>query len=186
MDSVVLDMQNILDCLSLGIVIVDDQLKILFQNRLMQKFECEDCTQRGGSLLELFPGFNVPYFQVTLMDALEHGCSLFFSAAMHENLLNCREKCNIKVTRFMENSQKRLLLEFMEVTDSFERIRQLRESVSELRRLNRELEQKERAIQQLAYYDHLTGVANRTLFYELAEKFLYAAQRNHEIGRAHV
>ncbi|WP_228725099.1 GGDEF domain-containing protein [Caproicibacter fermentans] len=81
----------------------------------------------------------------------------------------------------MEEDQKRLLLEFTEVTDSFERIRQLRESISQLRLLNQELKQKEKAIQSLAYYDQLTGVANRALFYELAEKFLRAAERNHEV-----
>ncbi|QAT49514.1 diguanylate cyclase [Caproiciproducens sp. NJN-50] len=173
---------EVLDRLNLGILIVDEKLKILFQNRFMQRFDkgradAGEC----GSLPGLIPGFNSPYFQMSLMDALEQGHNLFFSAAMHEMLMGCREKYNIRVTRFMENGQKRLLLEFTEVTDSFERIRQLRESISELRLLNQELKQKEQAIQRLAYYDQLTGVANRTLFYEMAEKFLRAAERNREV-----
>ncbi|MVB09436.1 Diguanylate cyclase, GGDEF domain [Caprobacter fermentans] len=173
---------EVLDHLNLGILIVDEKLKILFQNRFMLRFikrHSED--RKCGSLPELIPGFNSPYFQISLMDALEQGHSLFFSAAMHEKLIDSREKYNIRVTRFMEEDQKRLLLEFTEVTDSFERIRQLRESISQLRLLNQELKQKEKAIQSLAYYDQLTGVANRALFYELAEKFLRAAERNHEV-----
>ena len=173
---------EILDRLNLGILIVDEGLKIRFQNRFMQKFvKDKNVSEKNGSLSNLIPGFNRPYFQMSLMDALEQGHNLFFSAAMHENLTGNREKYNIRVTRFLENSEKRLLFEFAEVTDSFERIRQLRESVSELRLLNQELKQKEQAIQRLAYYDSLTGVANRVLFYELAEKFLRAAERNQEI-----
>lgn len=173
---------EVLDRLNLGILIVDEKLKILFRNRFMQKFGKKDQnTEEVGSLQELIPEFGTPYFQMSLMDALERGHNLFFSAAMHETLMSCREKYNVRVTRFVEDNQKFLLLEFTEVTDSFERIRQLRENVSELRLLNQELKQKEQAIQRLAYYDHLTGVANRTLFYEMAEKFLFAAERNKEI-----
>lgn len=173
---------EVLDHLNLGILIVDEKLKILFQNRFIQKFDIGHVNNRKCvSLPELIPGFNSPYFQMSLMDALEQGHNLFFSAAMHKTLMGCHEKYNIRVTRFMENNQKRLLLEFNEVTDSFERIRQLRESISELRLLNQELKQKEQAIQRLAYYDQLTGVANRTLFYEMAEKFLFSAERNREI-----
>jgi diguanylate cyclase (GGDEF)-like protein len=174
--------REVLDRLDLGILIVNEKLEILFYNRFMRKFHRKtEKPKECCSLPELIPGFNSPYFQMSLIDALEQGHSLFFSAAMHETLMGCREKYNIRVTRFMENDQKRLLLEFTEVTDSFERIRQLRESISELRLLNQELKKKEQAIQQLAYYDHLTGVANRTLFYELAEKFLCVAERNGEI-----
>lgn len=173
----------VLDSLSFGVLIVDENLRILVRNRFMDHFEKQEKAKekRARSLVDLIPGFSTPYFQISLMDALEYGHGLFFSAAMHENLMDCREKYNIRVTRFLEDDQKRLLFEFSEVTDSFERIRQLRESISQLRMLNEELKQKERAIQNLAYYDQLTGVANRALFYELAEKFLHAAERNHEV-----
>lgn len=170
---------NVLNSLNSGILIVDEAMRVLFCNRFMRRFEKDGAAAR--SLLELVPAFNRPFFQVSLMDALEEGHCLFFSAAMHENLLPCREKYNIRVTRFDEEGKKRLLFEFTEVTDSFERVRQLRESISQLRLLNQELQRKEKAIQNLAYYDQLTGVANRALFYELAEKFLRAAERNREI-----
>ncbi|MFU0833632.1 MAG: GGDEF domain-containing protein [Oscillospiraceae bacterium] len=174
--------REIFDHLNLGILIVDEHLKILFRNRFMQQFEMRRGKgKKCNTLLDLIPGFNSPYFRNSLADALERGHGLFFSAAMHKNLCDCREQYNIRVTRFFEENQKRLLLEFSDVTESIERIRQLRESVCQLRLLYRELKQKEQAIQNLAYYDQLTGVANRTLFYELADKFLAAAKRNHEI-----
>ncbi|MCI1966806.1 MAG: GGDEF domain-containing protein [Oscillospiraceae bacterium] len=174
--------REVLDLLNLGILIVDETFKICFQNRFMKKiFVKNKIPPQCSSLPELIPGFSSPYFQMSLMDAIEQGHGLFFSAALHETLLGGREKYNIRVNRFLEDGEKRLLLEFTEVTDSFERIRQLRENISELRLLNQELKQKERSIQRLAYYDHLTGVANRALFYEMAEKFLYAAERNREI-----
>ena len=176
------DARDLLNGLDLGILIVDENMGIRFRNRFMRRFgKEEDDASAPCSLLELIPGFDSPFFQVALMDALEEGRCLFFSAAMHGDLLPCRAKYNIRVTRFTEDGEKRLLFEFTEVTDSFERVRQLRESISQLRLLNQELKKKEKAIQNLAYYDQLTGVANRALFYELAEKFLRAAERNREI-----
>ena len=171
--------RDVLDGLDIGILVVDGTMRVRFRNRFML---CR--FGKGGppgcGLFELFPGFNSPFFQVALMDALEEGRCLFLSAAMHEDLFPCREKYNVRVTRFEEEGEKRLLFEFTEVTDSFERVRQLRESISQLRLLNQELKKKEKAIQNLAYYDQLTGVANRALFYELAEKFLRSAERNRE------
>ena len=173
--------REVLNRLNLGVLIADKSLRVVFRNRFMARFEKRGSGILDRGLLEVMPGFNRPYFQVALANALEDGYCLFFSAAMHKALLPCREKYNICVTRFEEEGEKRLLFEFTEVTDSFERVRQLRESIIQLRLLNQELQQKEKAIQNLAYYDQLTGVANRALFYELAEKFLRVAERNREI-----
>lgn len=176
------DARDVLDHLNVGILIVDEHFEILFQNRYVERFkQSEGVDNSRTNLLELIPGFNSPYFQISLMDALEKGRSLFFCAAMHDKLINCRGKYNIRVTRLLQKQKKRLLFEFSEVTDSFEQIHQLRESISQLRLLNQELKQKDQEIRNLAYYDQLTGVANRALFYELAEKFLRAAERNREI-----
>ena len=173
--------KEVLNRLNLGVLIVNENLRVVFRNRFMIRFETEEAGILSRSLLEIMPGFNRPYFQVALANALEDGYCLFFSAALHAALLSCREKYNIRVTRFEEAGERRLLFEFTDVTDSFERVRQLREGISQLRLLNQELQRKEKAIQNLAYYDQLTGVANRALFYELAEKFLRAAERNGEI-----
>lgn len=173
--------REVLNRLNLGVLIADKSLKVVFRNRFMTRFEKNGRGLLDCGLLEVVPGFNRPYFQVALANALEDGYCLFFSAAMHAALLPCREKYNICVARFEEGGERLLLFEFTEVTDSFERVRQLRENILQLRLLNQELQQKEKAIQNLAYYDQLTGVANRALFYELAEKFLRAAERNREI-----
>lgn len=173
---------EVLDSLNVGILIVDESLRILYRNRFMKRFETQERPELvPRNLLEIFPRLNCPYYEISMIDALEKGRTLFFSAAMHGDLFPCREKYNIRVNRYAEAGTKRLLLEFTEVTDSFERIRQLKEIINQLRLLNQELKQKEKAIQNLAYYDQLTGVANRALFYVLAEKFLRAAERNQEM-----
>ena len=75
------------------------------------------------------------------------------------------------------NKSKFFLLEFINVTNQFKQINILKDYIQELYRVNIELENKERIIKKLAYYDSLTGVANRTLFYEFAEKFLNNSKR---------
>jgi diguanylate cyclase (GGDEF)-like protein len=57
-------------------------------------------------------------------------------------------------------------------------IDRLKTTVNELYKANKELKEKEKEIYTLAYYDNLTGVANRALLYEFADKFIETAKRN--------
>ncbi len=83
--------------------------------------------------------------------------------------MTAREKFNIRLSRIGDVT-KFLLLEFIDVTAEFTRIQELRENMGKLARMNRHLAEKEKAIRSLAYYDSLTGVANRTFFLEVAGK----------------
>jgi diguanylate cyclase (GGDEF)-like protein len=108
---------------------------------------------------------------------------MFFSAAMHKALVNNKENLNLnlRISSFGKDKSKFLILEFIDVTNQFIQIKRMKESIQDLYKVNMQLKEKEEVIRKLAYYDKLTGVANRTLFYELAEKFLANAKRENKL-----
>lgn len=168
--------------LSQGILILDSGCEIVFTNT----FLCKILKRESSELLhrkvyDALPGFNSPCFHSLFSLTLNKRFHFFLSAAIHKNILSCREHLNIRLSRWDIGDEKYLFFEFIDVTAEYERIMQLKKNIRGLCLLNRELLEKEKVIQNLAYYDSLTGVANRTLFYELARKMIQAAERNGEM-----
>ncbi|MGE5627807.1 MAG: diguanylate cyclase domain-containing protein [Solirubrobacterales bacterium] len=173
---------NILDNVSEGIVILNDKFEIVFWNNSMELFTAthmEDVLK--NHIYEVLPKINTKYIVSALNTVLSSGSKMFFSAAMHKDMLNVKVNFNLKASRFEENGVKFLLLEFTDVTNQFIQVSRLKDYIKGLNKANRQLKEQEKIIRNLAYYDNLTGVANRTLFYELAEKFLSSAKRNNSI-----
>jgi len=100
---------------------------------------------------------------------------------MHKDLLSNNKNLNLKISRIEKDNLNFILIEFIDVTNQFLRIDQLKKYVNELYTLNKELKEKEKTINKLAYYDGLTGVANRTLFYKMADEFYNNAKRNNSL-----
>lgn len=173
---------DILNSMDIGVIILNEQLEILLWNSFI---ECitgiNNKTTIGENIFKILPNLNKNYFKKSLDIVLNSGYKMFFSAAMHRKLINDNNQLNIKISRIENHNEKFIILEFIDVTNQFTRIRQLKGYIKELYLLNKNLKEKEKIIQKLAYYDNLTGVANRTLFYELAEKLLSNAKRNNGI-----
>lgn len=175
---------DILNNVNEGIIILNEQLEIYLWNNYMKvitKIDYEKAV--NNDIYKVLPNLNKNYFNNAINDVLNNGCKMFFSAAMHKGLVNNEKNLNLnlKISSFKTDGSKFLLLEFIDVTNQFKQIKILKEYIQELYRVNTELKQKETIINKLAYYDKLTGVANRTLFYELAEKFLENSKRENKL-----
>lgn len=175
---------DVLNDVSEGIIILNENLEISLFNNYMERitgFPKEEVL--NNNIYDILPKINVNYFSNAIKNVIDNDSKIFFSAAMHQGLINSKYNLNLKISRFIENESKYLLLEFIDVTNQFIQINALKEYVHELCKVNKKLKQKEKIIKNLAYYDNLTKVANRTLFFELAEKFLINAKRNnHMLG----
>lgn len=175
---------NILDNVNEGIVILDNNLDIQIWNSYMETISNKNIQEViGRKIYEILPGLDKSYFKKSIQEALQCGRKMFFSAAMHKNLVDCKEELdiNLNISKFDQEGSSYVLLEFINVTNQFVQINQLKNYLNELYRVNGELRNKERVIKELAYYDNLTGVANRVLFYKVAEKYLKKAKKNKEI-----
>lgn len=172
---------SVLNGLGQGIVILDNDLRIVRANSAFHRlFGNERKSLSGAGLCDVLPGFDKPLYRNIFSDTLNGGCRFFFSAAIHKDLLDCREKFNIRLSRIGDVT-KFLLMEFIDVTAEFTRIQELRENMGKLARANRRLAEKEKAIRSLAYYDSLTGVANRAFFLEVASRLMRTAERNGDL-----
>lgn len=171
--------RNILNSINEGIIILNNKLEIKLWNKYMEhitQIKFEDV--KGKNIHTVFPNLNKHYFNDIVSDAVNNGHKMFFSAAMHKGIISVKANLNLNISSFSENNSKYLMLEFVDVTNQFVQISTLKNKVHELYKLNRELKQKEETIKKLAYYDKLTGVANRTLFYDVADKYLESARKN--------
>lgn len=175
-------LNDILNNVSEGIVIIDEQLEICYWNNYMKVItKIDDKKANGRNIYELLPNLNKNYFNKAINNVLINGCKMFFSAAMHKGLISDKENFNLKISSFERAKFKYLLLEFIEVTNQFIQINRLKNYIQELHRVNTELKEKESVIRKLAYYDKLTDVANRAFFYEISEKFLDSAKRKNNL-----
>lgn len=176
------NLREMMDHLNQGILILDSRLSIVFLNRAFGRFlGTESQRLLHLPLSDAFPNFRPAYYRRAFQETLENGASFFFSAALHRDLIHGGKRLNLSASRLILEGQNYLLLEFTDVSGEFERIGQLKESVGRLCRLNRNLLEKEREVRRLAYFDSLTGIPNRSLFYELAEELLWKAKREREM-----
>lgn len=172
---------HILNYVNEGIIITNDKLDILFWNEHMERIT--DIKQEhalDNNLYNTIPSMDRNYFKEAIKSVIEKDYKYFFSSSMHKGLISANGEFNLKVSGFKKDGCKYLIFECIDVTSQITRINQLKEYANELYFLNKELKKKEKEIEKLAYYDRLTGVANRTLFYNMAEKFLDSAKRNNE------
>lgn len=172
---------DILDRINEGIVILNTNMEIVFWNHsIVQMTGITKEKAINVKIINVLPTLNKNYIQKLMLCVLNNGCKIFFSAALHENLINNR-KVNLKVSKIGTIQSQFLLFEFIDVTHQFARITQLKKYVNRLYISNKKLKKQENVIKKLAYYDELTGVANRTLFYKIAEGLLSTAKRNNSL-----
>ncbi|RYL92378.1 GGDEF domain-containing protein [Sporolactobacillus sp. THM19-2] len=172
---------GVLHCINEGVVILSNDREILCWNPFMEKITGMQASETLGRPLEdVLPQMNNNFFHEAIRNLIHNGTPAFFSAAMHKHLINRERKVNLKMDRVAYHEGPAIFLEFTDVTHQFLRISQLHQYVTQLSRLNDELRRKEAVIKKLAYYDRLTGVANRALFDKYAGRYLNEAK---ETGR---
>lgn len=175
-------LKNTLECVNEGIVILNEDLEILYWNNYMEYLTFMNIDKVFyRNVYEVLPGLNKQYFKNLIEQVVENHGEMFFSAAMHKDLISKKRKLNLKISKLEESSNNYILLEFIDVTSQIFRINQLKEYINKLHVLNEELKEKEKTINNLAYYDSLTGLANRTLFYKMADKFYNNSRRGENL-----
>lgn len=173
---------EVLNNVNEGIILIKENLDIFFWNSYMESItNIKELNVIGRNLYKVLPSLNKNYFKNVVHNILNDGYTMFFSAAMHQDLMDTEESFNVKISRIQDGNNKSLLLEFHNVTSQMSQIQQLKKYIKDLYLVNKELKEKEKVIENLAYYDQLTGVANRTLFYILAEKYIQSAKKNHSL-----
>lgn len=173
---------SILDNITEGIVILNDKLEVLFWNKHMENIiKLKKEQVHGISIFKIFPKLDKSYFKNAFNSAIQNTYQYFFSSKIHKNIISDELEINFKINKFENEGKSCLMIEFIDITNQCIRIKQLKEYVKELSLLNKKLQEKEKEIEKLAYYDSLTNVGNRALFYSLSEKLLANSKRNNSM-----
>ena len=169
---------EILNDISEGMLLLDENLKIVYLNMGMEHLLGVSKTQvLEKSWVEVMPALNRSFFLRACDNAMKFGWIAFFSAMMHKELIAANgEYYNLKISKVENEEVSFLLLEFINITSQVEQLNRIKTYANNLANANKELIEKEKEIRQLAYYDALTGVGNRTMFYEMAGKMLDSAK----------
>lgn len=175
MDNYLYDIFNNVDE---GIVIINGDRKITFCNEYMHSIINKGLNIINNDLYEILPSFKKNYFNESLKKVIKNGYKMFFSASMHSDLIGGNKKFNLKLKKIEVNGSIGAILEFKDVTSEYVRINKLKKHIQELSSANEILKKKEKTIKTLAYYDTLTGIPNRNLFYKKANRLLIDAKKN--------
>lgn len=169
---------DILNFISEGIIIVNEQFEIVFMNQIMKDIINAEGNPAGHSLIRLVPGLNRNYFIKAIKHAIQKDHRFFFSSVLHQGLLTDDAQVNINIRRAKIEGSKYAIIESVNISSQVIRVNQLKEYANELRALNKKLVEQEKEITFLAYHDGLTGLANRTFFYNMAQQIIQDAKRN--------
>ena len=171
---------EILNDIGEGLILLNRDLEIIYWNPYMERIMGkEQIKVLENNLLKVIPQLNKKCFLDAFENTMRAGWVSFFSAAMHKELVIPSGNYNLKISRIDNEGSRFLLLEYINVTSQSQQINQLKTYVNDLYMANKELKEQKTRIKQLAYYDSLTGVANRTLFYQIANEWLERSKEEH-------
>lgn len=172
---------DVLNNISEGITILNKDLEIVLWNKSMEYLTNRYYTEViNKNIYDVLSGMNKHYFKKSINNVLKNGYKMFFSAAMHKNII-FNKKVNIKISRIEKDNENFILIEFIDIINQYIRIEQLKKYINKLKVTTEKLKEKERTIHKLAYYDGLTGVANRMMFYKIGEDLCQKAKQENKI-----
>ncbi|WP_028299687.1 GGDEF domain-containing protein [Oceanospirillum beijerinckii] len=157
--------EKTLNILQSGVMILDDELNIVFINLWLQKAFAYVDAQPGENLLSLCPELKGRRIEASLRQALDSGLPAVLSPVLNRSPLplyhNGQSQAEpfaqmIRVQPMREEEQNYCMLEVQDVSSVIRRERLLNEQADKLN--------------QMALTDELTGIANRRHFNSLLEK----------------
>jgi diguanylate cyclase (GGDEF)-like protein/PAS domain S-box-containing protein len=166
-------LSNVLNDINEGVILTDEDLAIIYWNNHMEYvtgISSESVINK--KIYDILQNLNKPILKNCMKDIVINEYRIFLSAAIHKNLLDNDRYVNLEISKVNYENKSIVLFQFSDVTNQFLHIAQLKNYVNELYVLNNELKKKEKTINKLAYYDYLTGISNRRLFYKLTTEIL--------------
>ncbi|WP_420264976.1 diguanylate cyclase [Candidatus Magnetominusculus dajiuhuensis] len=143
--------RQVFDVLNLGLVILDEGLRVCYWNRWMTRhsgFDCENII--GSPLLEFFPDLDTKYFNRSVRSVFKFGSFVFMSQKLHKYLF----KFEKKVSGFQHMQQSVTMGPIKDKDNVVEHVFIVIQDVTEMAAY-------ERKLHDMNIKDGLTGVYNR-------------------------
>ena len=178
----------VLDRTEVGILLVDSSLQIVLCNQYLEALadkKRQDILNRPVGLV--FSRFAVPRYHQILRDCLERGQVRFCSGMIHPPFIvpegapkQEHYRQNLQVRRLEDNGRLFVLLQITDISDHFQRVFHLKHLIKDLGADFEQAKATGESMRQQAYYDHLTGIFNRTMFMHQLRYDIKQAERTND------
>lgn len=164
---------NVLDKVTIGTIVVDEEFTILMWNSEIErisKLSKNDVINK--KLSEICPIFAEKIYENILFSAIFHGQSRFCSSVLHKIFIypigeeqNTRAlRQNMKVEPIFIGSERYALIQIIDITHQFDNELKMKGLIKGLEVAYKNIKVSEETSKQLAYLDSLTGLLNRRSF----------------------
>jgi len=162
---------NALRITSLGIIILDENHKIVFFNNSIEKL-CNIPEKKavGKKIEDVLPVFSREQYINIIDTVLKTGQSRFCSSAIHKSFVYIEDegrlsrRQNMKVEFLSSESKPYVLIQIIDITDNYKNELNLKNSLTQLKKGYDDLNFSKIVTERLAKYDALTGLLNRYYF----------------------
>jgi len=180
----------ILDHLNLGVLVVDNSYRVIVWNSWLERasgvIKAEAVNRPLG---EICPCFQKHSIKDMLDNAIINGENRFCSGMLHTAFVYPQEagdstekgRQNMQIEAFYQDGEVFALIQISDITGQYRRVRWLQNLVKELEVDYESAKQSEEYAKRNALYDPLTGLCNRTLFYDRFRQSLVQAGRNGQL-----
>lgn len=176
----------ILDKMNAGIIVVDQYQSIVIWNHWLEKYSGKKKNDvLGQHLANVCLKFSAAAYQQLLYSALNAGQSRFCSGALHhffiepyEELKDKHVRQNMQIEPVIVDQECYALIQITDVTNQYSRVKGLHNVIKELESENVQSKRTKQILQYQAWHDSLTGLNNRTLFYDRLFHTICHAERN--------
>jgi diguanylate cyclase (GGDEF)-like protein/PAS domain S-box-containing protein len=167
------DFLQILNTLSVGIIVIDTNQKIVLCNKTIEQISDVAAEQAVGKMLpELYPKFSEPKFQDLLKSIVANGKKSFYSGTLHSAFIYPKDLTNTSDVSqnitinpiFQDKIITHLLLEIDDISEHENNQIRLMEEIEDLKKGYLKVKESQIETRKLANYDNLTGLYNRRAF----------------------
>ena len=166
---------RILDHLNLGVMLVDKKHNVMVWNRWLEGVSGIPKDEAiGKTLADICPCFQKNRFKEMLDNAIVNGEHRFCSGMLHSAFvypndrsdITERGRQNMQIEAFYQDGEAFVLIQISDITSQYQRVHLLQHLVKELEGDYESVKESEEHAKRNALYDPLTGLCNRSLFYD--------------------
>lgn len=180
----------LLDYLMQGIMLIDDEYRVVVWNAWMERVTgLAELDVLGKEVGIVCPRFAEPKFRRMLEDTINHGRNCFCAGVLHNTFVfpsngisaQDMKRQNMQIEPFYYQEKTFVLVQIIDITAQYRRIYHLQSLVKKLTTDVQAVKAEEERVRHTALHDSLTGLSNRKSLFDYLAYLTAHAKRQQEL-----